>query len=103
MTGGHIPFEDMSTDEAMAAVAQGEPPEYPDQYMRDPFYAPIIRAMELCFVVKPKRRGSAQQVADVLREAFLKATLKDSGATAREAADVQAVVARLRAGGAPKK
>lgn len=96
MTGGRTPYQDVDSSEAMNSVAQGEPPEYPDEYMRDPFYSPIIRAMELCYVLNPQQRGTAQQVANVLRDALLKKTLQSEGATAREAAEVQAAVERLR-------
>lgn len=69
------PFPDLSDESVEKEVAKGRIWKITDPKLlesKHPFDVNVRKAMEMCMVVDPKRRPSAQAVADMLRKALSK-------------------------------
>jgi serine/threonine protein kinase len=69
------PFPDLSGDSVEEEVAKGRIWKITDPKIlksKHPFDVNVRKAMEMCLVVDPKKRPSAQTVADMLRKALSK-------------------------------
>ena len=60
-------------EEVREKVMRGEPPDLDKEYTKskDPSIVAFRKAMKLCFVADPKKRGTAREVADILLSALL--------------------------------
>ena len=72
VTGGMEPWEieDLSSKTVYKRVMDGKRAQFPDKVLKSthPFEKYTIEAINLCWIHDPKKRASAQQVADKLAE-----------------------------------